>query len=292
MTLDNFIDQAWNDHATDSKAVAGRLQQGLDLVTENSQIPGVVHLAAHVFGEHLGQWNDGINFLDGLKNLKAFQPHTDSQTAIERSVAALKLAGGMISDLQLFVNSDQIRIYASAAAALCGQSQVNKASDYFKKALEMAQTGLNIENPAIRALAVTSNNLAATLEEKETRSTEETQLMILAALTGRKFWEIAGTWLNVERAEYRLCMSYLKAGQLPQALEHAQLCLEIIEQNKAESMEYFFGYEALALVEKARSNHIGFEKAVEHAKKHFELIENTGDKSWCKSSLEKLLAGK
>ncbi len=292
MTLDSFIDQAWNDHATDSKAVAGRLHQGLNLLTENSQIPAFVYLAAHVFGEHLGLWKDGIDFLQNLKDLSVFQPNTDSQTAIERSIATLKLAGGLSSDLHSFGISDQIRIYASAAAALCGQSQVNKASEFFKQSLEMAQAGLNKTDPANRALAVTGNNLAATLEEKETRSIEENQLMILAALTGRKFWEIAGTWLNVERAEYRLCMSYLKSGRLPQALEHAQLCLEVIEQNKAEPMEYFFGYEALGLVEKARSNHIGFEKAVEHAKKYFDLIVNESDKSWCKNSLEKLVARK
>jgi tetratricopeptide (TPR) repeat protein len=292
MTLDNFINQAWSDHATDSQAVAERLQQGLSLITENSQIPGVVQLATHVFGEHLGLWNDGIRFLEGLKKLSVFQPNTDSQAAVERSVATLKLAGKISSDLSSFGTTEQIRIYSSAAAALCGQNQVSQASEYFKRALELAQTGLAKNDPANRALAVTGNNLAATLEEKSSRSAEENQLMILAALTGRKFWEIAGTWLNVERAEYRLCMSYLKAGQLPQALEHAQLCLEVIEQNKAEPMEYFFGYEALALVEKARSNGIGFEKAVEHAKKYFELIENEGNKKWCKNSLEKLVAGK
>lgn len=292
MTLDKFIDQAWNDHATDAKAVVLRLHQGLNLVTENDQIPGVVHLATHVFGEHLGHWSDGISFLEDIKKLSAFQANTDSQVAIERSIATLRLAGGISSDLNSFGTTEQIRIYSYAAAALCGQNQVSQASEYFKRALELAQTGLSKNDPANRVLAVIGNNLAATLEEKSSRSAEENQLMTLAALTGRKFWEIAGTWLNVERAEYRLCMSYLKAGQLPKALEHAQLCLEVIEQNKAEPMEYFFGYEALALVEKARSNGTGFEKAVEHAKKYFELIENEDDKTWCKSSLEKLLARK
>lgn len=292
MTLDSFLNQAWNDHATDAKGVAERLQKNLDLLTENKQIPGFVQLASHVFGEHLGQWQNGIAFLESLKKLSVYQPSSDSQSAIDRAVATLKIAGGLIADLQSFGNSDQIRIYATAAAALCAQDKTQKASELFKKSLEMSQAGLAKTDPANRTLAMIGNNVASILEEKKTRSAEENQLMILAALAGRKFWEVAGTWLNVERAEYRLCMSYLKAGQLQQALEHAQLCLEVIEQNQAEPMEYFYGYEALALAEKARANQVGFDKAVEQAKKYFDLIANADDKKWCKAALEKLSAVK
>jgi hypothetical protein len=42
--------------------------------------------------------------------------------------------------------------------------------------------------------------------------------MIFAAKTTRKYWEIAGTWLEIERAEYRLAMTYLAAGDLNVAL--------------------------------------------------------------------------
>lgn len=288
MTINDFINKAWNDHAADAQGVAASLSEGLSLLTENSQIPAFVALAAHVLGEHLGQWNEGIEFLNGLKKLNVFQENTESHFAIDRSVASLALAGNLNKDLHKFSNADQIRIYASAAAALCGQNQVDRASEYFKKALDMAPANPDKADPAARTLAITGNNLAATFEEKETRSPEENQLMILAAKTGRKFWEVVGTWLHVERAECRLSMTYLKAGQPQQALQHAQLCLEVVEQNKAEPMEYFFAYEALALSEKASGNCEGFNKAVQLAKENLERIQNDGDKSYCQKTLEKM----
>lgn len=67
------------------------------------------------------------------------------------------------------------------------------------------------DHPAFRALAVTGNNLACTLEEKNHRSLQETELMILASRTARKYWELAGGWLEISRAEYRLAMNYLQA---------------------------------------------------------------------------------
>ena len=82
-------------------------------------------------------------------------------------------------------------------------------------------------------------------------------------------------------------MTYLKAEDLVQALEHSQTCLEIAQENDAPAVEMFFGYEVLALVERARANSIGFSKAVGHAKLHFEKLNNE-DKAWCEPSLEKL----
>jgi hypothetical protein len=287
MTLDNFLNQAWTDHATDAKGVAQRLPQALALLTENKQIPGLVHLAAHVFGEHLAQWEQGIEFLQQIQKQSVFEPQTESQIIIDRNVASLKMASGARLDLQSFGKSDQIQIYASAAAGLA-MHEATQALGYLEKALALAQD-LDITDPANRALAVKGNNMAAALEEKENRSSQENDLMIRAAQIGRKFWEIAGTWLHVERAEYRLAMSYLKSGQPEQASEHAQLCLNVVEQNKAEPMEYFFGYEAAAWVEKARGNAAAFQQAVQSAEKYFELMSEA-DKPWCQATMNRLRA--
>ena len=73
--------------------------------------------------------------------------------------------------------------------------------------------------------------------------------MLLAAHTGRKYWQIAGTWLEIERAEYRLAQSYFKARDLINSIKHANLCLTICETNNAGALEFFFAYESIALVE-------------------------------------------
>lgn len=287
MSFDTFINQAWSDHGKDSETVARRLNDGLSLIEKNEQIPAFANLATHVYGEHLGRWSEGVNFLQSLRKSKHFLASTESEKALARSEAVLKFAGGDEKALTGFSNSDQIRILAVAASALSEQRKPDRAHVYFKQALERAQIGLTKEDPANRALAVAGNNLACALEEKHERSEKEKSLMILAAETGRKFWEIAGGWKEILWGEYRLAMTYMKANDLQKAMEHAQTCIEVAKENEAGAMELFYGYEALALVERDRGNQIGFDKALEHAKEHFAKLEGD-DKSWCEGSLNKL----
>jgi tetratricopeptide (TPR) repeat protein len=287
MNFQEFIDQAWNDHPTQSQEVAARMNEGIPLITEASQIPPLAQLITHVFGEHLGRWEDGMAALQKLKQLPCFEANGESGQAIHRSIASLELASKKRAGIDDFSTSDQIRILAVAASALSEQKDAPTAQAFFRMALEKAQDNLPKEDPAHRALAVTGNNLACALEEKPSRSPVETELMILAAKCGRKFWEIAGTWLQVERAEYRLSQTYRKAGDLVRALEHAQVCLEIAQENNAPALELFFGYEALALAEKARGNAIGFAKALEQTRAQFGML-GAGDKSWCEPTLRKL----
>jgi len=174
-----------------------------------------------------------------------------------------------------------------AASALSEQKNPEKAQALFRQALDTAQVGISKDDPSNRALAVAGNNLACSLEEKAERTPKDTELMILAAQTGRKYWEIAGTWKQVTWGEYRLAMTYLKAGDLVQSLEHAQTCLELALEHEAPALEMFFGYEVLALVESAMENSIGFAKALEQVKAYFEKL-SAEDKAWCEPSLQKL----
>jgi hypothetical protein len=257
------------------------------LITQAEQIPQMAHLVTHVFGEHLGQWDDGVNALQLLKQVPSFTCGSESDQAIARSVATLELAAGKRTSLSDLSTSDQIRVLAGAASALSEQKIAERAEALFRKAVELAQSGVPKEDPANRALAVAGNNLACALEERSSRGSTETDLMIFAAQTGRKYWEIAGTWLQVERAEYRLSQTFLKAGDTKRSLDHAQFCLEIVQKNNAPALEFFFAHEALALAEKARGNDAEFSKAAAQAKVNFEKL-NEEDKSWCRSALQKI----
>ena len=168
-------------------------------------------------------------------------------------------------------------------------SDTLRANEFLKQALQLAESGLDKKDPANRALAVNGNNLACALEEKQTRTDDEKRLMILAANTGRKYWEFAGTWLEVSRAEYRLAMTYVKALDLTEALKHSQTCIELCKENGAGMLDLFYAYEVLAVVEKARDNSLGFEKALVTAERYFEQL-STEDKSWCEKSLRRLIS--
>lgn len=232
MTFETYIHEAWNDHPTQSEKLAQEFAERFSLIQSNEQIAQLIGLVTHVMGEHLARWEDGVNLLTHLEVHPLFGKGTETENALRRSKAVLNLARSESFELQTFNLSDQIRILAIAAAALADKNS-SRAQRLLKKALSLAESGLEQTDPANRALAVTGNNLACALEEKPGRSREETELMLLAAKTGRKFWEIAGTWSQVFWAEYRLAMSHLQAGQKAEALSHAKTCQRIGEENQA-----------------------------------------------------------
>lgn len=288
--LKTFVAECWDLHATDAPAVALRLPHGLDRVTDEPGLISLAQLAHHVYGEHLGAWADGLKYLAALGRLPAFDAHGASGPTLLRLRASLALAGGE-GDLRSTLSaSDRIRVGAMASSSLAGHD-VSRATQLLQEALaEARSSGLPAEDPMNRALAVTGHNLACTLEEKVGRSAQERELMILAARTSRHYWALAGTWLETERAEYRLAMTWLQAGDLAEARTHAQLCLEIVQsQPEAPALERLFAWEALGVVERAAGNSTGHQRALAAAREAFASLDES-DRSWCAAELDKLAA--
>jgi hypothetical protein len=253
--LEKLIEQGWADHERDSGGVLARLADAIPSVATKAELPGFVGLLVHVAGEHLGCWRDGLGLLDRLAPL-APDGATPEAQALERSRAVLLLGLGDRAAAEAAIarahpanlpdGSTRARVLATAASALAGQKRVDEAIARFEEALGSAGYGPEKSDPAARALAVTGNNLACALEEKTDRTPAEDRLLLLAASTGRRFWEIAGTWLEVERAEYRLAFTQLALGNARESLEHARACLALCEANSADAGELFFAHEALA----------------------------------------------
>ncbi len=286
MKFETYIAQAWTDHANQPQQVADGFLNAVSSVETEGQLVQLVGLVTHVMGEHLGQWTEGQALLEKYQTIEPFAVAADAQNAIQRSLAVMKMGRSESPDMENFSRSDKIRVFAVAASALSGRD-VDRAHAFLLSALELARTGMDRQDPANRVLAVTGNNLACALEEKKSRTSAETALMILSARTAREYWEIAGGWLEVSRAEYRLAMSYLEAADTAEALKHAQTCLEICRENMAGDLDLFFAFEALAKVERFRRNDIGFKTAFEQAVQHFNKL-NEDDKSWCEPSLKAL----
>lgn len=289
MDFKTFIDKAWDDHATDTEAVANRLDDGLALVVDESQLNQLMNLGQHVHGEHLGQWRRGVAFVERLTILPAYAPGGTSGQARARTIASLRLAAAEEAQLDALSPSDRVRVLAMAGSSLA-ERDTARASTLLQQALDLAQrAGLPDTDPVNRVLAATGNNLACALEDKPIRSAEERALMILAAQTARHYWAIAGTWLETERAEYRLANTWLRAGDLARAREHAQACLEIVAANGGAALERLFGWEALGLIERAAGNASGHAQALARAREAFAELDES-DRSWCAASLEKLAA--
>ncbi len=287
MNFETYLNQAWNDHATQSPLVADSFSKGFALVETPDQLVQLSALVTHVMGEHLARWRDGASILKSFMNHPVYELKTELEKALLRSVAVLEVGENLNLKLDNFTLSDQIRIMAVAASALA-EREVARAEGLLRNALRLAETGLDHKDPAHRSLAITGNNLACALEEKKSRSSAETDLMILAAQTGRKYWELAGTWEEVAIAEYRLAMTFIQAKDAAKAFDHAQKSIEIRRVNQASDRFMFFGYQALALAEKQSKNELGFQKAVEQAHQFFAKL-NAKDQAYCQPSLTSLI---
>jgi hypothetical protein len=287
MDFDTFIAKAWDDHATDATAVAQRLGEGAPLVTDEAQLVRLSSLAHHVYGGHLADWHGGIAFIEGLAALPVHAPEGTSGTALRRQLASLALADGSVAALDGLSASDRIRVCGLAAANLADHDAL-RAGQLLSDAADAARrSALPASDPMNRDLAIAGNNLACALEEKADRTSDERELMILAAQTARHHWAIAGTWLETERAEYRLANTWLKAGDLARAREHAQACLAIVAEHNGPALERLFGWEALGLVERAAGDHPRHAEALAQARQAFAELDDS-DKQWCAASIEKL----
>lgn len=290
MNFDTFINTAWTDHGDHPQEVADRLALSLHLVTAAEHIPPYARVLTHVYGEHLGQWSRGIELLHSLRGLPVFIDGASAGGALDRNIATLRYAGGDDAVLATLGRDDRIAVLAAAASAFSGQLGFRRAIAVYAQALELAAPGLARDSPANRALAVGGNNLAEALEAKSDRDAFETDAMIAAANGGLAYWKVAGTWLEEERAEYRLTRSLLKAGRHAAAIQSAMRCVDVCARNDAPVIERFYGYVVLALAQRANGDPIAFAASRETALALHEQIP-ADEKQWCVSEIAELRAG-
>lgn len=287
MSFDDWLDQAWNDHAEQAAAVAARLHEGAALAADENQLSQLAHLAHHVLGEHLAQWSSARCFVQALQPRAA--PGAATAQALARYLAALDLAEGREETADRLGASDRIRARALAAASLAPHD-TPRAMQLFRQALAAADAGgLLGTDPCVRSLAVSGNNLACALEERPPRNEAERELMLLAAQAARRCWALAGGWLETERAEYRLACSWRVASDAARAREHAQRCLQIVHAHGDVALERFFGWEALGLAEAAAGRAAEHAQALAQARAAFAALDD-GDRGACRASLDALAA--
>jgi len=287
MDLDPFFEAAWAEHGEHAQEVAKRLEASISRVTTIDHVAPYAALVAHVFGEHLGAWDEGLALLARLRATPSSAGDAGAQALLERHAATLRYAGGDIGALQGLAPAEHLTALAAAAAMLGGRGEWPRAIAAFDAAMARCAEGVAADSKANRALAVMGNNLAAALEEKTDRSPEQTRAMLAAADTGLTYWKLAGTWLEEERALYRLARCRLQAGDAAGALRSAQQCIAVCEGNGAPAFERFFGHAALALAQRAAGDAAAFSAARDQARALYAQVA-PDERRWCEADLAAL----
>lgn len=287
MDFDTALDQAWADHADHPHTVAERLPALLACIERPGQIAPCAHLVAHVLGEHLGHWSQGLGLLDVL----AHHPACDAagRHAVARQAAALRVTHGEPLDATGVQDDDRVAALALAAGMLGGRGASARALAALGEALALAERGLPKDSPAARALAAGSNNLAAALEQRGDRDPATTAGMVQAAEAALRWWRLAGGWLEEERAEYRLARSLLAADRPRDAVTHGGRCVALCEAHDAPAFERFFGQVVLSVACRAAGDAGGFEASRRAARAHYDAIP-AADRHWCDAELRELEA--
>ena len=288
-TFDDFLDTAWTDHGDHPQEVADRLAASLHLIAEPAHVPRFARLVTHVYGEHLGEFASGVELLRSLRALSAYDGSGELDAALVRAVATLHCAGGDRTSLAGLAREDRVAVLAGVASMHAGRAAFDEGIAAYGEALALARDGLAPGSAAIRALAIGGNSLAATLEEKPDRNPEETDAMIAAAEGALTYWRQAGTWLEEERAHYRLTRSLLAAGKPRAAAGSAQACIDVCAANDAPAFELFFGYAVLALARHADGDHAAFAASRERALEQHALVP-ADEHVWCEKEMTELHA--
>jgi hypothetical protein len=102
-----------------------------------------------------------------------------------------------------------------------------------------------------------------------------------------RYWKLAGTWLEEERAEYRLARSLSQAGDPGGAARSALRCIAICSKNHAPPLEQFFGHAVLALAKRAAGDDHAFEAVRKQALLFFDHVD-ANERPWCETELREL----
>ena len=201
----------------------------------------------------------------------------------------MRFAAGEAAALDALPLEARVSALAMAASALAARDELLRAIDALECALQLAKGGLPEGSSANRALAVAGNNLAAVLEGKPERDARQTAAMLVAAEAGLTYWKLAGTWLEEERAEYRLARSQLQAGQARDAAASAQRCIAVCRRNGAPAFEQFFGFAVLALAQRSAGDREASDANRAEAMRQLEGVSSE-ERQWCGAELAELSA--
>lgn len=111
------------------------------------------------------------------------------------------------------------------------------------------------------------------LLEKKNRSRQQDERMLAAAFGSYYHWCQIGNQANQQRGEYLIARVYLELGNVPEALAHAQRCLELTNQFRDQMQDFDL---AFALEMFARTNATANKMDV--AREYYNLAKKAGQK--------------
>jgi hypothetical protein len=285
--FDDFLARAWADHADHAAAVARRLRTDTPEPGSAAQVAALARFVVHLVGEHLGRFDDARWRLDALAGHRlASSEEAASALRVARATIDLAEPRGRVSGG--LAPSEAARAEAAAAAVCVGRGNSRRALALIASARQRIGALPNATAADHRPLAIACNNMAWALQERgASRTTADTAAMLEIAAASRVHWARAGTWLEVERADYALAITHLDAGRLDDALRFGAQCVASCITHDAPALEHFYGHEALARIQHERGDRAALQHHVQAARAAFDQLA-ADDRTACQGALDAL----
>ena len=276
--LRGWLDQAQAQHADDPAAVTVALAARAPSLPADADGAEAIRLAEHVFLAHAADVAGLQAFIDALPPVLAGDPATAASVQRARwCVATLTGQPAPRPD-----DTTRWRALQNLVLAMAGQGRSAEAAVLLQA--DEAAALAHGASDAGRAFAATANNVASHLQDGAGADPARDALMLQAAAIARRAWASAGTWMHVERADYRLALCHAALGRGAEAVEFARRCLAGCEAagGQADAMEHFFAHEALVRAHRAAADEAGAAASLQRMHALLpDIGEADGLREWC-----------
>lgn len=279
MDLATWLPQAWDQHGDRPQEVAAGLQARQGTLGGDADAAEAVRLAEHVWLSHL---DDPAGLHAWLQQLPpAVVQAPASAPSVQRTHWVLALLDG--SAAPAVDDPARWRGMQNLWSVWVARGRAADASAML--AAEVPRAAAHPDATACRALAATCNNLASDLRLGRRGDASVDALMLDLARASRQLWPRAGSWVQVERADYQLARCHALLGQADAALAHARACLAAIDAHagdvEASAMEFFYAHEALAWAHRAAGDAAGMAAQRQHMLDRLAAIDDPHTQAWC-----------
>jgi len=287
--LRHFLDDAQAAHAHRPRAIADELMARASSLPTDETGAEAVRLAEHVMLGHLADADALQRFLlalprrsastDGAPAGAAAAVWSEACARVQWALAALAHDRPALLALPALPDTTRWRALQNVVMALAGTGRTAEASA--RLARDESEATAHAEPDARRAYAACANNVATELREGPRGDAARDALMLDAARIARRAWAAAGSWLQVERADYQLARCHAVLGQGREALPYARACHEACVQHGAEADERFFAHEALWHAHRAAADGASAAQERGHMKALLNEIDDAEMHAWC-----------
>lgn len=246
-----WLDDAQESHPQAPQRVAEALLARAATLPDDADGAEAVRLAEHVMLGHLADAAMLARFVAQLPATPGLQPAAErARWALWQLARLDEVDSAAAMPPPALPAAARWRALQNVVLALVARGEPQRAGALLRRDEAEATTSAVADERV--ACAACSNNVAAELRQGPRGDAARDALMLEAATLARRAWAAAGTWLQVQRAEYQLALCHAVLGQGEAALRHAGACLALCEAEGADAVERFFAHEALARAHRAQ----------------------------------------